>query len=180
MFCPSPDFYVICTYALIMTHREKKYSPILRQHSRSHIFAAGLLVFLLFLPMEYVFGAMCSMESHGGEFSVTENCCPDTGKTDRTSDSDNSTDTSADAEHCDMDDRTHPSCDDCDCYFLPFSDSRSTNDFGITVSQVQPVFISGRTTPLFTISNITYRDNPKPGPGPSFIPIYLSNQVFLN
>jgi hypothetical protein len=59
-----------------MPFHDVSYSMITRQHSRSGKFAALLLVAVLLLPVEYVFGAMCPMEMGAGRDMTSDTCCP--------------------------------------------------------------------------------------------------------
>lgn len=160
---------------------------MIRNHRLLNSFSAVLVAVMLLLPAEYVFGAMCTMDTHDVANAASDTCCPESGESERGNETDaadadtTDADTASGTGHCDMDvSSAHLNCEDCECFFLPFSDSRSSADYGITINQVIPDLSIDSTYPLFTISSTIYREHTDPGPSPSRIPIYLANQVFLN
>ena len=139
---------------------------------------AGLLAILMVLPAEHLMAAFCPMSI---EARQQADCCPyttrDSGSTED-ADTGNSNNGESGTAHCGHSDFT--SCNDCVCVLVPYSGAEGSTVRDATVTQtLADVPVASRSISYILSETIEVPAPPgKPIDRP--VPIYLSNQVFLN
>ena len=158
-----------------------------------YMITSVLLMLMLFLPVEYLTGATCSMYDDSNDRRNTETCCPssedettradvshDSGKGHAGCDESHKPYGSAhNSKNCEADHEECFSCLACDCFFIPFS-GHSNNVSDATVQNFSSELPTPQDEVLFTLFRFTEKENPADKPFPRPVPIYLVNQVFLN
>lgn len=129
---------------------------------RIYFIAAFLLMGLLFLPMENLAGAHCTMEEQGQAEQPVSNddCCP------------------FESENPEPD---CTSCEICNCYFAPFSGHHDSSFRDATLQHTLKFAIaSSHEVPARSMASLQIKPAAKVADLPPSVPVYLANQVFLN
>jgi len=143
---------------------------------------AGLLALMMILPAEQLRAAHCPMDMEARKQQTGNTCCPGSGeRQDGSSDQDEQ---NRQNDHCNHsgDDGTDSclSCAECTCAFVPYSGDNSLFDREAAHIQVQADVSAPSQAISYTVEETIQAPAPPGKPIHKPVPIYLSNQVFLN
>ena len=146
---------------------------------------AGLLALLMILPAEQLLAAQCTMDLEARNQRTGDTCCPDSGeRQDRSCDQDEQSRQSRQHDHCkhNGDDGHDPCqmCTDCSCAFVPSSGTDNPFDREAVHQQGQSDVSAPTRDISYTVEETITAPDPPGRPISRPVPIYLSNQVFLN
>ena len=146
---------------------------------------AGLLALLMVLPAEHLFAAHCPMEMESRKQQTADSCCPVTGESrhgqnhqDEQSGHGEQNEQGEQCRHTGNQLASH--CVDCICVLVPASDVGDLYASEATYQQIFADVPAPQRDHSYTVEETIEAPAPSGKPIHRPVPIYLSNQVFLN